>query len=70
MIKPINNKLILRVEYSQDWPMLLHMYPKSHIILEADSFKNDKHTLHVLQYIEKYVLDNDIDFTITGKQNV
>lgn len=64
MIKPINNKLVLRVEYSQDWPMLLHTYTKSPIVLEADSFKDDKHTLHVLQYLKKHVSENGIDFTI------
>jgi len=64
MIKPINNKLILRVEYSQDWPMLLDVYSNCHIILESDSFKKDKHTLHVLQYIEKYIQEHDIEFEI------
>ena len=64
MIKPINNELILRVEYSQDWPMLLSVYPNCRIILEADSFKDDRHTLHVLKYIEKYVEEHDVEFEI------
>lgn len=64
MIKPINNELILRVEYSQDWPILLDIYPNCRIVLEADSFKNDKHTLHVLKYIQDYIEKHNVEFEI------